>query len=144
MTIYSPAPCPTLANFKELAPFIDICIANKTEALQLGQSENLKQSIKNIRSLGVRKLIVTLGGEGFGFIADNSEDLKIVPIKNKVNVIDTTGAGDSFVGALCYAIDSDKFKTLEESAILASSIASLSVTKKGTQKSYSSKIDSNF
>ena len=45
------------------------------------------------------------------------------------NVLDTTGAGDAFNGALAYALS--KNKTIEESLNLANKVAGLSTTKHG-------------
>ena len=52
-----------------------------------------------------------------------------------VNAIDTTGAGDAFIGSFSYAIASDF--TTEDSIKLGIERASDSVTKPGTQSSYS-------
>jgi ribokinase len=54
-----------------------------------------------------------------------------------VNAVDTTGAGDSFVGAFAFGLASG---LPEELAVkLGCAIASQSVTRRGTQSSYSSK-----
>ena len=78
-------------------------------------------------------LIVTTGEEGAFFV----EDSEILEFKApEVNVLDTTGAGDAFVGAFTYGL-SIKLET-HEAIKFAIDKASLSVTKKGTQSSYSS------
>ena len=53
-----------------------------------------------------------------------------------MNVVDTTGAGDAIVGTFAHAIG--MLKSPEEAIRLAIEKSSLSVTKKGTQSSYSS------
>ena len=52
----------------------------------------------------------------------------------EVNAVDTTGAGDAFIGAFAFGLSSSK--SVDESIKLAVERASLSVTKKGTQSSY--------
>ena len=52
----------------------------------------------------------------------------------KVTAVDTTGAGDAFVGSFAYALASGKAPI--EAMNFGVSIASLSVTRKGAQSSY--------
>ena len=56
----------------------------------------------------------------------------------KVDAVDTTGAGDAFVGSFVYALSKDL--KVNDAINFAIDKASLSVTKKGTQSSYSSSI----
>ena len=77
-------------------------------------------------------LIVTLGEQGAAYIENGLVKKVSAPI---VKAIDTTGAGDAFVGAFSYAIASGL--TTEDSIKLAIERASDSVTKPGTQSSYS-------
>ena len=57
----------------------------------------------------------------------------------KVNAIDTSGAGDAYIGcfACCYVQTGDILSSMKT----ASAFAALSVTKRGTQKSYPEKED---
>ena len=55
----------------------------------------------------------------------------------EVNAIDTTGAGDAFIGAFAYGLASDHMP--QDAIKLAIDRASNSVTKPGTQISYSAK-----
>jgi len=86
---------------------------------------NYSESIKS-------NLIVTLGEKGASYIENGVVKKVEAP---KVKAIDTTGAGDAFVGAFSYAIASDF--TIEDSVKLGIERASDSVTKPGTQSSYS-------
>jgi ribokinase len=52
----------------------------------------------------------------------------------KVTAVDTTGAGDAFVGSFSYALASGKDPI--DAMKFGISIASLSVTRKGAQSSY--------
>ena len=92
------------------------------------EDNNLIDFSKTIKS----NLIVTLGEQGAAYIENGLVKKVSAPI---VKAIDTTGAGDAFVGAFSYAISSSL--TTEDSIKLAIERASDSVTKPGTQSSYS-------
>ena len=82
------------------------------------------------------KLIVTLGEAGAGYIDPTGQYKQIAA--PKVSAIDTTGAGDAFIGAFAYGL---AVGFNEEKAIkLACICASDSVTRKGTQSSYPNKV----
>lgn len=133
--IYSPAPCPDPAHFRDIAPLIDICIPNETEAVSLTDKKNVEEAARAIHKMGVKNVLVTLGGAGFALLHENGA-FKKFPLSRKVSVVDTTGAGDSFSGALAFSLNQNPTQTLEEAAQFASVVAAHSVQKKGTQKSY--------
>lgn len=74
------------------------------------------------------KIIVTLGSEGVKYF-DGSE-IKIIP-SFKINVVDTTGAGDTFCGSLAAALINN-FE-LQEAIKFANKAAAISTTKFGAQ-----------
>ena len=76
-------------------------------------------------------IIVTLGEKGCAYVEDNSVTMFET---ESVNTVDTTGAGDAFVGAFSFALASKL--NIPESIELALKKATVSVTKKGTQSSY--------
>lgn len=75
------------------------------------------------------KLIVTLGSKGAVFF--DGHELQRVASQNVANVLDTTGAGDTFNGALAFAIASGL--DLVDSVGFANLAASLSIQGKGAQ-----------
>jgi len=77
-------------------------------------------------------LIVTLGENGAAYVENGVVNKINAP---KVTAIDTTGAGDAFVGAFSFALASDF--TIEDSIKLGIERATDSVTRTGTQSSYS-------
>jgi len=101
-----------------------------------------------VRSLGLGVLIVTLGAKGceiWRYWGDADEEKDFQPIKDRVTmkfiraiknnkVIDTTGAGDCFVGTLatCLAEGID----IQNSAMLANMMAGNCVSYKGASSSY--------
>ena len=98
----------------------------------LQANKQSKESVINYSESIKSNLIVTLGEKGASYIENGVVKKVDAP---KVKAIDTTGAGDAFVGAFSYAIASDF--TIEDSVKLGIERASDSVTKPGTQSSYS-------
>ena len=88
---------------------------------------NLLLFAKNVDT----NVVVTLGEKGCAYIKNNS--VKIIKA-DSVKAVDTTGAGDAFVGAFSFALASKL--DIEECLKLALKKATDSVTKKGTQSSY--------
>ncbi|WP_421381891.1 ribokinase [Bacillus salacetis] len=95
---------------------------NESEANQL-----LKQYSGNKFNLQ-DKLIITKGEKGVTFYQNEQENHIPAP---KVKAVDTTGAGDTFNGALTTALAEGT--TLKEACEFASKAAAISVTKLGAQ-----------
>tara|TARA_B100001758_G_scaffold219290_1_gene207292 strand:+ start:310 stop:1182 length:873 start_codon:yes stop_codon:yes gene_type:complete len=130
-TILNPAPAKIPSG--SLLDVTDWFIPNEVEfetisGLSAFEDNNLINYSESIKS----NLIVTLGEKGASYIENGVVKKVDAP---KVKAIDTTGAGDAFVGAFSYAIASDF--TIEDSVKLGIERASDSVTKPGTQSSYS-------
>nr|WP_300093583.1 ribokinase [Sedimentibacter sp.] len=90
----------------------------------LGKQNNVDETIK----MYPNKIIVTMGSKGVKYF-DGSE-MKLVPSYN-VEVVDTTGAGDTFCGGLAAAlVKGDK---LEDAIKFANKAAAISITKLGAQ-----------
>ena len=81
-------------------------------------------------------MVVTMGDQGCVVATDGaSEHVPGVAVDD----VDSTGAGDAFVGALAYLLAAGK--PLAASARLANDIAALSVLGKGTQSSFPDRTD---
>ncbi|KAF2448662.1 Ribokinase-like protein [Karstenula rhodostoma CBS 690.94] len=144
-TIINPAPAIPLPD--EAYNGLDHLIVNETEAAILSGIEN-STSWDEVASVfvrkGVKNVIITLGGEGVYYRTDKqhaqSQPGKIVPAR-KVQVVDTTAAGDTFVGA--YSVAVARWKSSSESTEFdldsairhANLAASLTVQKAGAQSS---------
>ena len=76
-------------------------------------------------------MIITLGKKGAAFF--DGEKLSFCPSNKFGKVIDTTGAGDCFNGALASALSFGK--DLKQSVEFSCAAAGLSVLKKGTAQS---------
>ncbi|RSL33642.1 ribokinase [Salibacterium salarium] len=78
----------------------------------------------------LQKFIVTRGKEGLTFHCNN-QLTKVSAYK--VSPLDTTGAGDTFNGALAVALKTEKNVSLENACLFANAAAALSTTKVGAQ-----------
>lgn len=136
-TILNPAPFAPLSP--ELISLSDWIIPNETEFAGLNPDglmpENDNEILKVAKVLGCR-FVVTLGEKGAAYTdKDHSKVVRVsAPV---VKAIDTTGAGDSFVGSFAFGLASG-FE-VEKAVKLGCLCASDSVTKLGTQSSYPSK-----
>jgi ribokinase len=133
VTVLNPAP------FSEISPRLqkasDWIIPNETEFEGMHPGHASPDSDEVIlevaRHYGCR-LVVTLGSAG---AAITTPDGAVVRVKApKVNAIDTTGAGDAFVGA--FAVGLVLGYPEERAAEIACACASDSTTRRGTQSSY--------
>ncbi len=83
---------------------VDVLIVNEVEAGQLLDSARVTVDgasgvAQRIRSFGVRAAVVITLGEHGAWLLDDSVD-ELIP-SLRVDVVDTTGAGDAFCGAVC-------------------------------------------
>lgn len=122
---------PATSCDKEIFRNSTIVIANQIEM------EALKTTVDELHSLGVEAVIETLGGDGANVYEKGKQ--KVHVSATPVKAIDTTGAGDSFLGSFSYFLS--KGQSYEEAAQKACKIASLSVQKIGTQSSYAHRGD---
>jgi ribokinase len=137
-TILNPAPAIKLSS--ELIALSDWIIPNQIEFESLANESNGKDLIEKMKNFYPDKnLLVTLGAAGAIMRANNGEIIEVAAPKTEV--IDTTGAGDGFVGAFAAALNSgSEMRTSLEFAI---KFASNSVSKKGAQSSYPTDIKIN-
>ena len=137
-TILNPAPATGITALPDgLLEITDWLIPNENEFHALSNEVVSESSIFSFVSGKKFSLIVTLGEEGVIF-ADQDRGLVTYPA-SKVDAIDTTGAGDAFVGAFAHGLD----QGLDPGAAIMLGLdrATDSVTRKGTQISYMAKND---
>ncbi len=90
-------------------------------------------AIAALRALGANDVIITLGENG-SVVARREDAAPTLVPPHKVKAVDSTGAGDCFVGSLAFFLA--RGLPLMEATRRANVIAALSVTRKGTQSSY--------
>ncbi|ADO43816.1 ribokinase [Ketogulonicigenium vulgare] len=93
---YAAAPF-SAAAVEAVLPHIDFLILNEVEAAQLQEATG-----KAPQDLGVRDVIVTLGGDGAAWYGEDGVQ-KFPAIK--VTPVDTTGAGDTVTGYIIAGLD---------------------------------------
>lgn len=135
VTILNPAPAAELPD--ELLQMTDILMPNEVEASMLTgmPTETVEQAVaagQKLRERGVETVVMTLGSRGSLLIAGDGEPVHIPA--ERVQAVDTTGAGDAFVGSFAYLLASGR--TLRDSVERAGAIATRSVLKTGTQSSF--------
>ncbi|WP_458414277.1 ribokinase [Schinkia sp. CFF1] len=116
-------PAPFMKLSEEVLESVDYITPNELEVIEL--LSGLPEAQKN-RML--EKCIITKGSKGLTYVKDGQE-MNIDCIK--VDVVDTTGAGDSFNGAFALALTEGR--TVEEACRFANVVGALSVTKLGAQ-----------
>jgi ribokinase len=128
-TILNPAPAVPLEP--ELVSLVDWLIPNETEFAALtGKTPAGDDIVESARSFGCG-LIVTLGERGAVTAIDGSFRSFAPP---DAVVVDTTGAGDAFVGGFAWALASGE--ELEAAIVTGNVCGALSTSKPGTQTSF--------
>jgi ribokinase len=132
--ILNPAPAQSvdLAALKDL----DYFVPNETEAETIAGTpvrnvEDAKKVAAQLVSSGIRRVIITLGANG-SLLAGREGSEHVPPFA--VNAIDSTGAGDAFIGS--FAVFLGEGVPEKEAVRRANLYAGLSTTGIGTQKSF--------
>lgn len=131
--ILNPAPARQLPD--SFLADVDILVPNESE-LQLltGQSvtdvDSAETAARELLGRGVQTIIVTLGSQGALIVS--SDKSQLIPAY-KIDVVDTTAAGDAFIGGLATALI--KNKSLEEAVRYGNASGALATTKFGAQPS---------
>lgn len=137
VTILNPAPATKLPP--KFFPLVDYLIPNKEEAQIIAgrwvkKKEDFPKIAAYLHKMGAKNIIVTLGAEGVYFFSQKEEIwLKAF----KVKAVDTTAAGDAFVGGFVVALSMGK--TLRDALRFASAAGALATTKLGAQPSLPAK-----
>ena len=129
-TIFNPAPAKRLE--REFLEDISWLIPNENEFELISGMEPNDENFLKFKKEVPCNLIVTLGEKGAVLVSEDETQYFNAPT---VEVIDTTGAGDSFIGTFAYELSESN--SPEDCIKKAVEKASQSVTKKGTQSSYS-------
>lgn len=136
-SILNPAPAQPL-DWNELAN-ADYVIPNESEAETLSgvavrNLEEARACAARLLESGLRRVIITLGANGA--LSAGPEGSRHIPAF-AVNAVDTTGAGDAFIGSFAYFLASGCEEL--EAIARANLYAALSTTRIGTQSSFATR-----
>ena len=122
--LLNPAPAAKLPE--ELLEYCDIIVPNEHEAAIITGYDDEETALKALWNNGKRSVIITLGNKGCLY----NEGLTIkrqqaFPIK----AIDSTAAGDSFIGGYCSAVAEGK--SMDEAIRFATAVSAITVSRSG-------------
>lgn len=132
--ILNPAPAQPLPP--ALLRLVDILIPNESETeiltgLPIGSRQEIEAAADHLRQMGVGTVILTLGERG-ALLAQADEKIYL-PAMAVDRVVDSTAAGDAFVGGFATAIAEGA--SLPEAVEMGNAAGALAVTKAGAQPS---------
>ncbi|PIA30056.1 hypothetical protein AQUCO_05700039v1 [Aquilegia coerulea] len=121
----------------ELLCLVDILISNETELKNLtgmptDSYEDISQAAAKCQEMGVKKVLVKRGEKGSVLYVEGEEAIRQLPISTG-NILDTTGAGDTFTAAFAVALVEGKSE--EECLTFAAAAASLCIQVQGAMPS---------
>ena len=130
-TLLNPAPAAPLAE--EVLRLTDLCVPNETElellaGTPVGSTAEVAAAARALRERGPRLVIVTLGKRG-ALVVDGP-NAEVYPAF-AVDAVDTSGAGDAFIGGL--AVFLAQQAALPDAVRGANAVAGFAVTALGTQ-----------
>ncbi|XP_051880980.1 ribokinase isoform X1 [Pristis pectinata] len=141
-TIFNPAPA-TADLDPDFYKKTDVFCCNETEAeiltgVEVSNVEDAGKAGSILLEKGCSAVIITMGVKGSLLMSLENQTPCHIPTR-KVKAVDTTGAGDSFVGALAFYMAHYPCMELEEMSRRACDIATVSIQSQGTQTSYPSR-----
>ncbi len=134
-TILNPAPAMRTVP-EELLKTTDVIAPNETETeiltgIKVVDEESMQKAAAKLHALGIKVVLITIGSKGSFYSMDGQSG--IVPAF-KVKAVDTTAAGDTFIGALSTVLKPD-FSNLVEAITYGNKASSLTVQRFGAQPS---------
>lgn len=134
ITFLNPAPAHEIDP--EVLKYTDIIAPNETESailtgIKLNGEDSMLKTAEYFADKGVDNLLITLGSRGVFYSTPNGHGL--VPAF-KVKAVDTTAAGDTFVGAMASQLHTN-LDNIEEALVYGQRASSLTVQKMGAMPS---------
>lgn len=136
----NPAPARDVAQ--DLLKLIDVLILNETEAQALTgvpvkSLKDAQQAATQLQANGANVVVITLGANGSVCVCTDGTSIHTPAFA--VQVVDTTAAGDTFIGAL--AVASGKDLPTADALRFASAASAITVTRKGAQGSIPTRVE---
>jgi ribokinase len=137
LTLLNPSPPVRLSP--DIFSCVDFLVPNEWEAqlltgIKMKGKEDVRKMGERLLDMGVKNVVITLGPAGLFFNNGNEE---IWMDAFRVKAVDTTAAGDAFMGALACGL-SEK-RPIREALRFANGAGALATTKLGTQPSLPSR-----
>ena len=122
--------CKNQETVDDIAPalqYVDYLFPNAEEAMLVTRKGTVEEAAESLLNAGVGTVVIKCGAEGC-YVKTKEAAFRVPPVTN-VKCIDTTGAGDSFVGGFVYGLANDF--TLEKCAEFANECGAKAIEKVG-------------
>lgn len=123
-------PAPSEFEVEDILDNVDLFVPNENEILRYSSKNNLREAADELLDKNVGSVIITLGENGSEYFSKTEH---IIQDAIKAKVVDTTSAGDSYIGAM--AVMLDQKKSIKEAMGFATKASSKTVTRKGSGES---------
>jgi ribokinase len=137
-------PSPPVRLLPAFLSLVDYLVPNEWEAqfltgLKMNRREDIQKMAKKLLDMGIKNVVMTLGPRGLFFKSRTEE---IWMNASRVRVVDTTAAGDAFMGGLACGLSENK--SIREVLRLANGAGALATTKMGAQPSLPTRKEVEF
>ena len=138
--LLNPAPAVAALDLARIRS-VAFCVPNQSElalltGLPTGTAAQAESAARVLVAAGVGRVVVTLGAAGALLVEGTAPGLLVPPVA--VTPVDTTGAGDAFIGAFAHRFVATAAApgTVADALGFAAQYAADSITKPGTQKAF--------